>query len=254
MYQKIYKCQPSAKRYGLNDLTLNFDKDINFPYYGLTFASKKDLGNGVFEYTSLWKEDNKCADFQNTLAHKLLTDPRVKFGKQEYSEINADGVEIKYENYALLYYNPDSSIFKPSILTPIDTRKPMTYKIVYEFLFAFPDGWIFPVEHIVETDEVLKWNNINYWKDYFSDIEEDISTFFYESPACHFENLGTDSEKIELEVSNLSGDYTTLTYDKYSKQEIADCLSSVRIIEIKKRKDQGEWEDVTTTLPFTEPK
>lgn len=253
MYQKVYKCQPSAKRYGLNDITLNFDKDINFPYYGLTFASKKDLGNGVFEYTSLWKEDNKCADFQNTLAHKLLTDPRVKFGKQEYSEVNTDGVEIKYENYALLYYNPDCSIFKPSILFSISFKNNTTYKITYEFLFAFSDGWILPVEHVAETDEVLKWSNVEYWKDYLSDIEEDICLFLYESPSCHIENIGKEDENINLEVSNLLGDYDTLSYNKYTKQDIVNALVSVRIIDLKKRNSSNEeWQSVSISFPFTE--
>lgn len=252
MYTKTYKCQLSAKRYGLEDITLNFNKNINFPYYGLTFAEKKDFNNGVYEYVSYWKEDNKCADFKDTLAHKLLSDPRVKVGKREYT-LQDENDEVIYTDYTLLYYNPDCSIFKPSILFPISFKDNTTYKITYEFLFAFSDGWILPVEHVAETDEVLKWSNVEYWKDYLSDIEEDICLFLYESPSCHIENIGKEDENIDLEVSNLLGDYDTLSYNKYTKQDIVNALVSVRIIDLKKRNSSNEeWQSVSISFPFTE--
>ena len=247
MYRKTYKCQDSVYKYGLKDIILEFDKDVDFPYYGLTFAQKKDFGNGVYEYISYLKEDETCADFRNTLAHKLLVDPKVKVAmKSEEPDKSKKEIIIKYN---LLYYNPNSGIFKPTILSPVTPDREKETKIVYEFLFAFPDGWIFPLEHVAMTGGREYFPTVDFWKDELKDLNEDGFSLFANCDACKFD---LKAQQLSLEVSNLKGEYTTLNYNQYTKQEITDSLVSVRIVEMYQRKaySDEEWEKIETTYPF----
>ena len=241
---KTYKAQDSVRKYGLEDIQLEFDKDIDFPYYGLFFASKKDLGNGVYEYTSYLKEDSKLADFHSTLAYKLLTNPKVKIATKETEQEDS-----KTESYSLLYYNPNSGVFKPTILAPVNNKEDIETKIIYEFLFAFDGGWLFPLEHIALTGGKDFFPTIDFWKDDLRDLDENALFLFANSPAC---NLNTKENKIELEVSNLKGEFATLTYDEYSKEDIVNALVSVRITGIYQRKafSNDEWIEIKETYPF----
>lgn len=241
---KTYKAQDSVRRYGLDDIQLEFDKDIDFPYYGLVFASKKDFGNGVYEYVSYLKEDSKLADFHSTLAFKMLTNPKVKIATKITEEDNN-----KIEVYSLLYYNPNSGIFKPTILAPVNNNEDIETKIVYEFLFAFDGGWIFPLEHIAMTGGKDFFPTLDFWKDDLRDLDEDSFFLFANSPSC---TLDRENDKITLEVSNLNGEFSSLTYDTYTKQDIANALVSVRITELYQRKaySNDEWVEIKETYPF----
>ena len=67
----------------MGNITLELDKNIDFPYYGLLFAQKVDIGTGkIYEYKSFLRDDFNCLSFEDSLAFKLLKDKKIKIGQK----------------------------------------------------------------------------------------------------------------------------------------------------------------------------
>lgn len=256
-FKKTFFCQDKAKGLVPEKIDLLFDKDIDFPYYGLPFAEKithvspeKD-SDPFYEYKSFFMEDRRKVKFEDTLAFKILNDPDI-ITPSSSGEYEEDGEKIIREEFKLIYYNPNSSMMKPTCLNSFYFQKEKGKKTKYccEFIFVFNNEWIFLYEGRFElsneeqkeldalTDTIA---NTLTPIDYIQSIINDIQDFkqgenfvFKNSPACTI-SVGEDGEEtIELEVFNLKGEYRTIVLTKEDFDIIPGNLCSIRFI------DEGE--------------
>lgn len=233
-YIKKFLSQSGARALGLEDIELEMDKDIEFPCYGLPFAEKVVYEDGVCDYTTYFTEDGKCSTFEETLAYKLLIDPKISTPLCHVEDtVDEKGNKITIEKYKLLYINPNASVFKPTVLYTYSRNKNAAH-ITCEFLFVFEDEWIFTYEQVFEVTNI-NVSPFDFILDAMRDLEnfKDKRNFFLtNSPACEIKEI--DGEPvIELEVCNLKGEFSTLDYSASQWREFINSFCSVRIIEVE---------------------
>ena len=240
--ERTYSAQGYVKeKYGLSDIVLQFNKNIEMPYYGCCFARKiyKD-SNDSGEYESFWKEDQE-KNWEDTLAYKILKDSEnglIIIGKQAGIIHDEKTSESKYAtNYYLTYYDKNSRINYPSIATSISDAINVNTKVTIEFLFGFDDGFILPVYKKCNTGGSYSMSFSDIIKDSLDDLEDcgfgnNGDTFFFDCPNVEIDE---GAEEIRVQVSSEAGFNTYLSFsnDRYGWNEIKRALCSVRIVEFK---------------------
>lgn len=249
---KTYKCQKSVKKYGLKDIELVFNKDVNFPYYGLLFAEKithyyNDIEEPVFEYISYFKQDRNKINFEDTLAFKLLTDLDVVTPCVFTGEEKKDGEKIKIEKYKLIYFNLESSILKPTILYTYNPNDKIDRKITCEYTFVFDNEWIYTYEEIVGVGAQKEFqypfgpfDNIMDTLDDIKQFRENINAIFFNSSTSNIKIDESGKITVELETFNINGEFKTLIFKGEELKQIPNSLCSVRLVDIESEKNDTE--------------
>ena len=237
---KVFEAQEEAKKYGLKDITLELDKNIDFPYYGLLFAQKIDIGTGeIYEYKSFLKDDFNCLSFEDTLAFKLLKDKKIKIG-QKLDENNPQII-----NYFLIYFNYNSSVFKPSVLKSFSNLK-YDYNIIIniEFLFVFDDEYISPIEHVFSLSDIYHPSFRINVEDLLWILDKDIPTFFAGN------NMFSETENgFEIETCSVkTGEIKTFSFNYNKFNILKNNLVSCRITEVKKEISPEKYESIGSAV------
>lgn len=244
-FEKNFFCQKKAKEYGLKDIALIFDKDANFPFYGLLIAEKitydYDKESPYFEYVSYFKEDRKKGDFQDTLAYKLLFDDEVLTPCCSCEEKEEDGERIKVEKYKLIYFNSNASFLKPTVYYTYNPKDLKDKKITCEYTFVFDNKWIYTYEEVVgqgpQEEFCYPFGHFDNICDTLNDIKDfrkGINPLFFNSSTSSIKknDKGEDIE-IELEVFNINGEYNTLNIPRENWKNIPNALCSIRLVNVE---------------------
>ena len=239
---KTYSVQPYVhEKYGLEDVELIFKKELELPFYSSLFARykyKNNADNGTYE--SYWKVD-KDKKWEDTLAYKLIEDSKnglIKVGKQGVIVYDSDTNEQYYAtNYYLIYYDKNSYFNKPSINSPISDATNVTSSVTVEFLFSFEDGYILPVYKNIKTGG---WGALSFY-DIVQDCIDDLDCleeFFEDCPNVTFDK---EEDLITIYVCSEESCDTELTFsdDNIGRYEIKRSLSSIRIVDLQEKLDNG---------------
>lgn len=246
---KTYKCQKSTKKYGLKDIELVFNKDVDFPYYGLLFAEKitqdYDTDEPFYQYISYFKQDRKKINFEDTLAFKLLSDPDVITPCVSIQKTEENGIKTKTEKYKLIYFNLNANILKPTVLYTYNPNDIVNRRAICEYTFVFDNEWIYTYEESVgvgsQKEFQYPFGPFDNIKDTLEDIEEfrkNINPLFFNSNTSTVNIDENGKIKIELETFNINGEFKTLKFKGDEIKKIPNALCSIRIIGIEPKDDK----------------
>lgn len=237
---KEFEVQEGAKKYGLGNIILELNKNIEFPYYGLLFAQKIAIGTGkIYEYKSFLKDDFNCLAFEDTLAFKLLKDKNLKIGQK----IDKDNPSIV--NYFLIYFNYNSSIFKPTVLKSFDNLKyDFNVIINIEFLFVFEDEFISPVEHVFSLSDIYHPSFRINVEDLLWSLDKDVTAFFARSSIFSETENGFEIETCSVKT----GEIKTFSFNYNKFNILKNNLVSCRITEVKKEISPEKYESIGSAI------
>lgn len=215
----------------LPEITLDFKKDIVMPYYVYHFAREE---NGKIESLFLSDKDMD-PDNQKAFRIKRILDEWGLEPVREGVTILRGNEAVLCTYYGLPYYDPECSIFKPTVDHPLQRASNLYSEVDVEVLLTFEDGYVLPIVKTVKTGGDYATSSISIFQDLLSDLYAYNPQSFFEGSNAE-ENLAVREDgSFALTVCSPSQMDTTLEFgsEPYELEDLRRAVSSIRIIAIR---------------------
>ena len=223
-FDTIFTTPPEVEAHGCHvSLRAETDKPADIAYHGFAFARTWPDGN-----TESFFSKDQGLDFQFSMAHAILNDPNVKLGRHDGC-VMKDGDFVNVTDHIIMCKNPDSVIFKPTVMATISNAINVDTDLDVEVLFVFEDGWFFPYVKHVKTGGSYAICFTNIVEDIIGEIEDDPFTVLEED--CPNVTRNPDGTYHIIVCSETAEMYSLDFEDEpMSRDELLRAIASFRIV------------------------
>lgn len=234
----FYPSEYVQKTYGITeDGVYRVPEGMEIPYHGILFARSVDG-----EFKSYWKKDNGLP-FEASLAQKLIDDPDVEIGTDTGLIVREGDLSTKYAtDYYLPCTNPRSSIFMPTIHSPVSDACNVDSDFTIEALFVFDGGYVLPVVKCFKTRGPGAISVHDAMHDILDELDggiDELSDFFED---CG--NFKKTEDGFSLYVFSADGLETDAEFDDSNYSEVRRALSSIRLVELTEKITDRGFDDI----------
>lgn len=221
-----------AATYGLDAIICGHSSELDIPYETVVFARK--YANG---YTaSFWTQDKDIA-FDESLAKKLIDDPKADVRKRKALINRAGSSECEYAtDYFLVYTNKDCVIFQPSPELSVGCACNLDSTFVVEAKFVFDDGVVIPLTKTYQTGDMGAISVLDSFHEIHAALEWQLDEFIecFKGSA----NLIVRDDGITLIGASQEIGYAELEFERSDRaglEDIKRALVSLRIVAIAEK-------------------
>ena len=215
-------------------LDLEFTKNVVMPFYQLNFAKEID---GHIKSTLCADAGLKPEEWLATRILEALESKHIQPLKKGVTFVrnNATAPGILY---SLVYYDPESSIFQPTILQPLQRASNLSSECDVEILLSFgeeDDEYILPVVKTFRTAGDYAPTMLDIFSDILNELDGNDPLDFFEDTNAKENITVNDDGSWSVFVSSPIQRPTTLDFgaERYEMEDFRRAITSIRLIRLK---------------------